>query len=181
MSNSLLTKPTALVFLLLSLIGRLIPHPANFTPLGGTALFGGAKLERPWNYLAPLFILFITDLIIGFHGTMAYIYISFVISVWLGEKLLKHNPNFKRVAVVSIAGSVLFFLISNFGVWAEGILYPKTLEGLMRCYFLALPFFKNTLAGDLLFGVGFFAAYQWAEQKQYIPGIDRKLTSWLGN
>ncbi len=172
-------KPSVLILLILSVIGRLMPHPANVTPLGGTALFGGAKLERPWNYLAPLFILFITDLVIGLHGTMMYIYSSFIVSAFLGETLLKHNPNFVRVGLVGALGASLFFLISNFGVWAEGLLYPKTLVGLVDCYIAAIPFFRNSLIGDVTFATGFFAVYQWAESRSYTQTFDKKVGAWL--
>lgn len=174
-----LGKPSVLILTIASVIGRLVPHPANFTPLGGTALFGGAKLERPWNYLAPLFILFVTDLIIGLHGTMLYVYASFMISVWLGEQFLRNRPSTLRVASVSLAGSVIFFLISNFGVWVEGILYPKTWQGLIECYVAAVPFFRNTIAGDLIFGVGFFALYQAAENYRITATIDKQISGWL--
>lgn len=174
-------KPSVFFLIIASIIGRLMPHPANLTPLGGTALFGGAKLERPWNYLAPLFILFATDLIIGLHGTMLYVYAGFTLSVFLGEQLLQRNPSFLRVGLVSILGATLFFLISNFGVWAEGVLYPKTMTGLLECYTMAVPFFRNTLIGDVFFAGSFFALYKWAENRTYTRTFDKKLISWLGN
>ncbi|QQG50051.1 MAG: hypothetical protein HZB70_00480 [Candidatus Berkelbacteria bacterium] len=174
-----LGKPSALALIVISVIGRLIPHPANFTPLGATALFGGSKLERPWNYLAPLFVLFVTDLIIGLHGTMPYVYGAFVLNVWLGERLLSKRPKMLRVAGVGLTGAVMFFIISNFGVWMEGVLYPKTLLGLIDCYIAALPFFTNTLAGDLIFAVSFFALYQFAENRSLTQKFDKTVVEWL--
>ncbi len=172
-------KPSVLILVVASIIGRLVPHPANVTPLGATALFGGAKLGRPWNYLLPLFVLYVTDLIIGLHGTMIYVYGSFVASVALGEFFLRNNPSLWRVGGVSTAGALLFFIVSNFGVWAEGLLYPKTVQGLVDCYIAALPFLRNSLAGDLLFSVGFFAAYQWAENRGAVAQFDKSATAWL--
>ncbi len=174
-------KPTALLLVILSIIGRLIPHPANFTPLGGSVTFGGAKLSRPWNFLAPLFVLFVTDIFLGFHGTMIYVYVSFIVIALLADKLLRNKSNLLRVGSVSLLGSFIFFIVTNYGVWAEGLLYPHTLQGLIACYVAAVPFFGNTLTGDLIFSVGFFGVYQWAEQRQLINIIDNKLVTLAKN
>lgn len=171
-------KPSALILVVLSVIGRLVPHPANFTPLGATALFGGAKLSRPWNYLAPLFVLFVTDLVIGLHGTMLYVYGGFLVSAWLGEKFLR-QPKLTKVVGISLLGSLSFFTISNLGVWMEGILYPKTIAGLIDCYIAALPFLRNTVLGDVIFAGTFFTAYGWVENQALAEKFDKTLTGWL--
>jgi len=173
-------KPSAFILIIASIIGRLVPHPANFTPLGGAALFGGAKLTRPWNYLAPLFVLFVTDLVIGLHGTMVYVYGGFVVSVFLGETFLKERANPLRVGFVGALAATIFFLISNFGVWAEGLLYPKTWLGLIDCYIAAIPFFRNMLVADVVFGVGFFTLYQWAQNRGFARQFDKQAAAWLG-
>lgn len=173
-------KPSVIILLAASIIGRLIPHPANFTPLGGAALFGGAKLERPWNYIAPLFVLFVTDLIIGLHGTMLYVYIGFIVTVLLGENLLKGSPSLWKVGGTGLLGAVLFFIVSNFGVWIEGMLYPRTWGGLVDCYIAALPFFRNSLAGDLIFSIGFFGLYQLVENRGFVAQFDKRALAWLG-
>lgn len=180
MSQSNFGKPSVLILLIASIVGRLIPHPANFTPLGGAALFGGAKLERPWNYLAPLFVLFVTDLIIGLHGTMLYVYAGFIMTVFLGEQLLANRSSLWRVGGTGLLGAVIFFLVSNFGVWIEGLLYPKTWTGLVDCYVAALPFFRNSLIGDVVFSVGFFAVYHWAENRGWQQVFDKRVEAWLG-
>lgn len=174
-------KPSVVILLVASIIGRLVPHPANFTPLGGAALFGGAKIGRPWNYLGPLFVLFVTDLILGLHGTMAYVYIGFIITVFLGEKLLKGTPTLARVGITGLVGSIVFFIVTNFGVWAEGMMYPKTLVGLVDCYIAAIPFFRNSLVGDAVFSVGFFGLYQLAENRGLATRFDKSIIKWLGS
>jgi hypothetical protein len=179
MPTSFLGRPSALILVLASVLGRLLPHPANFTPLGGTALFGGSYLPRPWNYLAPLFVLFVTDLFLGLHGTMAYVYFGFVITTYLGEHFLRHNRSLPRVAGISTAGALLFFLVSNFGVWMEGWLYPRTWAGLIECYTMALPFLRNSLLGDVIFSVGFFALYAWANKTALAEKVDKRLLAWL--
>lgn len=180
MTQDFLRKPTAVILIVLSIIGRLIPHPANVTPLGGTALFGGAKLERPWNYIAPLFVLYVTDLLIGFHGTIGYVYGAFLLTVFLGERFLSKNPHLLKVGLAGVGGALIFFLVSNFGVWIEGMLYPRTFHGLIECYTMALPFLRNSLLGDVLFSVGFFAVYQWAERADYVHAFDKRVIHWLG-
>ncbi len=181
MTPKLFAKPTAFALVVLSIIARLLPHPPNLSPVGATALFGGAKLSRPWNYLAPLFVLFVTDIFLGFHGTMVYVYSSFLITAFLGDKVLRKNPGILPVATVSLASSVIFYLVSNFGVWREGLMYPHTWAGLIECYVAAIPFFRNTLIGDLAFGVGFFALYQWAEKRSLVGAIDSRVTAWVNN
>jgi hypothetical protein len=178
--NTNIGRPSAIILIVASVIGRLIPHPANFTPLGATALFGGSHLSRPWNYLAPLFVLFVTDVFLGFHGTMLYVYASFLIIAFFGERLLKKKRNLLRVAGVSVSGALIFFLVSNFGVWMEGLLYPKTWAGLVQCYVAAVPFLRNMFLGDMIFSVGFFGLYAWAEKQQLTVAVDKRVMSWLG-
>jgi len=171
-------RPTVIALTAGAILIRLLPHPPNFTPVGGIALFGGAKLGRPWNYLLPIFILFITDLFLGFHATMPYVYLSFLITVWLGESGLSHNARLGKVGVAGVASSLIFFLITNFGVWLEGSLYPKTIGGLWQSYIMALPFLRNMLLADLIFSVGFFALYSRLPE-YFLTNFDNKLINWL--
>lgn len=139
------------VFIIVSaVISRIIPHPPNFTPIGGIALFSGAYLVGFRSFLFPLLIMFVSDLFLGFHSTLAYVYISFVLIVLLG-KLLKKKKSFLRLAATSILSSVLFFIITNFGVWQATNMYPKSTQGLVQSYLMGIPFFKNTLIGDLFY------------------------------
>ncbi len=174
-----LIRPTVFLLTIVSLFSRLMPHLPNMTPLGATALFNGAKIGRPWSYLLPLAILFVSDLIIGFHNTMPYVYLGFAITVFLGEKFLHGEHVVRKSAVVAIVSSLLFFFITNFGVWATGTMYPMTLEGLIHCYFMGLPFLRNMVAGDVAFAVGFFSLYQYAEQRQIVTKLDKTILGYL--
>ena len=141
----------AVVLILVAAFSRLIPHPPNFTPLAAMALAGGVYLDRRFALLVPLLALFLTDAILGFHDLMAFVYGSFLAIGLLGLWLHNHK---KPVMVFgsALASSVLFFIVTNFGVWAmDGTLYPKTLAGLIECYTLAIPFFRNTVFGDVLY------------------------------
>lgn len=166
------TSPTAIVLTCIAALGRLIPHPANMTPIGASSLFGGAMVARPWNYLLPLLTMFVTDIFLGFHATMPYVYASIAIGVFLAESFLKKSANLKLVAIISVVNAVLFFIVTNFGVWASSTLYPKTTAGLYHCYVMGLPFLRNMVIGDVLFGVGFFAMYQYAHKTAVKTAFD---------
>ncbi len=128
----------------IALLSRLLPHPPNFAPITGIALFSGAYFSnKRWALILPILCLFITDLFLGFHQLMVVVYGSFLFisaaSLWL-----------QRVNFLTVLGaSIFFFITTNFGVWY--LSYPHTWEGLVQCYVLAIPFFGNTLAGDLFY------------------------------
>ncbi len=174
-----LKKPTAGLLTILAILGRLLPHPPNFTPLTGATLFGGRNLSRPLNYLLPLTTLLITDIFLGSHRTMPYVYVSFTLIAFLSERVLRNNAALWRVAVVSLISSILFYLITNFGVWQVGGLYPHTAAGLATSYVMALPFLRNTFLGDMTFSIGFFGLYQLAINQGLVGIVDKKLLSWL--
>ena len=144
-------------------LARLIPHPANFTPVGGTSLYAGARL-RGWSaYLVPLILMAVTDPILTaiygyplFGGVTPFIYGSFLINVWIGKKLLA-TVNPRRVAAASTLCSLQFFVLTNLAVWMWGGLYALTLAGLITCFAAALPFLGRTMACDLSYAGFFFA------------------------
>ncbi len=139
---------------------RLIPHPPNFAPIAAMALFGGAHFTKKWAaFLVPLLALLITDLIIGFHGTMWAVYLSFVLIVVIGMVMIK-KKKVSNIFLASVSSSVLFFVVSNFGVWLTGPYYSKDIAGFAACYTAAIPFFHYTLLGDLFFVALIFGAYE---------------------
>lgn len=150
---------------------RLIPHPPNFAPIAAMALFGGAYFtKKSFAFIIPLAAMFITDAIIGFYSTAWLTYISFALIVVLGIVMLK-KVSVKKVVLASIASSISFFLITNFGVWALGTLYPKTPAGLMESYIAAIPFFQNSLIGDLFFAGVMFGVYELIKYK--VPALQK--------
>ncbi len=150
--------------ILLGIVSRLIPHPANFTPIGAIALFAGTYLTTKKSYLIPIVAMFISDLFLGFHNTIPYVYGSFVIIYLFGQYLNKHK-NIQNLLMFSLSGSALFFIITNFGVWLHSGMYTHTLDGLIKCYIMAIPFYKNTLTGDLIYGAILFGAYEFVKLK----------------
>ncbi len=155
-----------MVLVALATISRLIPHPMNFAPITAIALFGGMHFDKRFAPVLPLLSLLISDYFIGFYDGIIWVYASFIISVGAGM-WLKSRKNVPLIVAATIANSVLFFVISNFGVWYSELLYPRTFAGLVECYTLALPFFRNTLAGDLFYVAVMFSAYEIV--MKYLP------------
>jgi hypothetical protein len=151
--------------ILATALSRLIPHPPNLTSVAAMALFAGAYFEdRRLAFLVPLAALLASDLVLGFYGHMEVVYASFALIVCIGF-WLRQRRTVLRVAGAALASSVLFFVLTNFGVWAFGSLYPHTWDGLIACYVAAIPFFRNTLIGDLLFTAVLFGGFALLERR----------------
>ncbi|TRZ50857.1 hypothetical protein D4R99_05285 [bacterium] len=148
-----------LVIILLAVVARLIPHAPNFAPIGGLALFSGANFKKKSALLIPLAAMFFSDIFLGFHKTIPYVYASFVIIALIGS-LIKNNK-WPSLLTASLVSSVLFFLITNFGVWTTGTMYQKNLSGLMQCFAFGIPFFRNTILSDLFYTFSFFYGYRF--------------------
>jgi hypothetical protein len=160
-------KPRLIVLITMVLAAaasRLIPHPPNLTSITAVALFGGAYFsDRRLAFLVPLAALFLSDLILGFYAHMEVVYLSFALIVCVGLWLQKRRSTIYIVGA-ALASSILFFLLTNFGVWALESLYPKTMAGLLACYVAAIPFFQNTLQGDLFFTAALFGGFTLLER-----------------
>jgi len=144
---------------------RLVPHPPNMTSITAIALFGGAYFsDRRLAFLVPLSALFLSDLILGFYRHMEVVYVSFALIVAIGLWLQKHRTVLP-IAAAALGSSLLFFVLTNFGVWVFDALYPKTVEGLIACYVAAIPFFQNTLLGDLLYTAVLFGGFALLERQ----------------
>lgn len=169
MSNIFKTKiqPNIIGILALIAIGvtaRLMPHWPNVVPITALAIWGGTRLQKPWGIVIPLVVMAISDIWLGGHSTVLYVYGSFLIIAVLSQ-LNSNKINFGRVGSLAVGGSLLFFLITNFGVWATPTgpmaIYPHTLNGLIASYTMGIPFWRNSLIGDIGYTAAFFAA-DWA-------------------
>lgn len=156
------------LFILGAVLLRLLPHPWNLTPLGAMFLFGGAAFERRRDsLLVPLAALLLSDVAVmyllygGRYGWnwSPFTWLAFLLVGTLGWTL-RRRTSITRVAGASLAGSFLFFLVSNFGTWIGGGMYPLTFSGLTACYVAGLPFLRNTILGDLLYAGLFFGSWQ---------------------
>ena len=144
---------------------RLIPHPPNFAPIAAMALFGGAYFSKKWAaFIIPLAAMFVTDLFLGFHAAMWAVYLGFALIVVLGMAMIRQKK-IGNIFFASVSASVSFFMISNFGVWISTPYYAKTVAGLVACYTAAIPFFHQTLLGDLFFVAILFGLYELARTK----------------
>jgi len=155
---------TAVVVFLVVLgaLSRFIPHPPNFTPITALALFGAVYLSKRMAFLIPLLAMLASDFFIGFYDWAIWlsVYLSFALTVVLGFYLKKSK--LRACFLGAVLGSILFFILTNFAVWAFTPWYPKTLLGFYDCYFQALPFFKNTLSGNLIYSLAFFGLFEIA-------------------
>ncbi|HYX45966.1 MAG TPA: DUF6580 family putative transport protein [Sphingomicrobium sp.] len=148
---------------------RLVPHPPNFSPIDAMALFSGAYLGRRWvAFVAPLAALLLSDLVLGFYQGMATVYATVSLIVLIGSWLSPRRSPL-RIGGAAIVSSVVFFVITNFGMWLFSGFYPVTSAGLVACYTAAIPFFQNTVAGDLFYTVFLFGSFHIAETM--VPGL----------
>lgn len=145
----------------IAIISRLIPHPPNFTPITAIALFSTIHFKNKiLTYLIPIIGLFFSDLILGLSMVNLFVYLSFIAITFIGYKFQKIN-NYSI-----LLSSTTFFIVSNFGVWILG--YPKTIEGLILCYYMALPFFVYTIMGDLFYSYAMKYSLRYALNKKII-------------
>jgi hypothetical protein len=161
-------KPRLLVLLSMvfaAAMSRLIPHPPNMTSIAAVALFGGAYFsDKRLAFAVPVAALFLSDLVLGLYRHMEVVYLSFALVVLIGAGLQRRRAA-PFVAGAAVLSSALFFAITNFGVWVFEPLYPKTVAGLIGCYVAAIPFFWNTLTGDLLYTLVLFGGFALLEKQ----------------
>ena len=148
------------LIIMMAAVTRFIPHPPNFTPIIAMGLFGGAYIHsRSLAVLIPIGAMFLSDLFLGFHGTVYFVYGSLLLVTILGMILIK-KITIINCTVAALSSSFLFFLITNWGVWLTSSYYPKNIQGILSCYTMALPFFGNTLVGTLLYSSVMFGGYE---------------------
>lgn len=150
------------VFAAITVIARLIPHPWNFTPVGALFIFAGFVLPRRALAL-PLLAMLVTDLVIGTYDwrIMAAVYGCYLAIAFVAYSL-KRRYSMSIVLITSLAGSLAFFFITNAAVWLWSGMYPADFSGLAASYLAGIPFFRNTLAGDIFYTVAFFGVYELA-------------------
>lgn len=142
---------------------RLLPHPANIAPVAAIAIFGGATLPRKMAPWLPVVAMVVSDALIGFYDyrIMLTVWCSYGVIAVMSSRFLR-RLTFASGALVTVAGSTIFFLMSNFAVWVWSGMYVHSVTGLLRCYAMALPFFRNSLIGDLFYTALLFGVYTYA-------------------
>jgi len=169
-----------ILIILAAVLIRLFPHPANFTPIAAMVLFGGAYLSRKYSIVIVLLSLMLSDYLLLYihpfagqfintsriysplsliHASTILVYGSFFVIALVGMWLSSHKSA-KNIITASLFSSILFFIVTNFNFFYPVSLYPKTLNGMFESYLMALPFFKNTLTGDLFYTTVFFGSFE---------------------
>lgn len=169
-------RQTSLIFLSIiifsTILRILLPFqwsfPVNFSPLDAIALLSGAYCsKRVSGFFICLISVWVGDIFINriyfshwslFYPGFYWQYSGYLLISLIGS-LLRHRLSLINLIFASLTSSILFFMISNFGVWFSGFLYPLTLNGLTDCYIAAIPFFKNTILSDLFFCIIFFTVF----------------------
>ena len=166
--------------ILVAALTRLLPHPPNFAPMEAMALFGGAWFaSRHWALIVPLAAMLVSDLVLGavlggiyasyfFSVDHALVYASIALITVLGFGL-RGRVGATRLLGYSLLGSVLFFLVTNFGAWLASPLYPATPGGLLAAYVAGLPFFRWTLLGTLFYAALLFGGFELLRRR--VPAL----------
>jgi hypothetical protein len=158
--------------ILAAALARLLPHPPNVTPIAAMALFGGAfGAGLLPALLLPLAAMAASDVLMalighvdgGWHPTLPFVYASILATVVIGRLVGRRLTAFS-IAGGAVAASLLFFVVTNFGTWLVGGIYPLTAEGLSACFVAALPFLRLTLLGDLFYSGLLFGGFALAER-----------------
>ena len=149
---------TTILLILFAAFSRIIPHPANFVPITAIALFSGTYINKKYMFIIPISAMIMSDAILGFHSTMLWVYGSFIsiaiIGIWL-----KSHKKVGYIAATTLISSILFFIVTNFGMWTTGY-YGFSFNGLIECYVMAIPFFRNSLIGDFVYVTAMFSIYE---------------------
>ncbi|HEX8516300.1 MAG TPA: DUF6580 family putative transport protein [Bacteroidia bacterium] len=172
MTNKLITPRNIVIAtaIFVAALSRLFPHLPNFTPIAAMALFGAVYFENKiLALLIPLATMFLSDIALeittgwGFHNTLIYVYISFILTSLMGF-WVKRNTTIQTIAIGAVGSSVLFFIITNFGVWAAGG-FAGGLNGLNATYVMGIPYFAPTLIGDVFFNTILFGAFYLIQRR----------------
>ena len=155
----------ALTLVVVGVVLRVMPHPWNFAPIGAIALFGGARFDRRYFAIGiPLLTMFVGDAFIGFHSLMPVIYATYALIAVIGM-FLRDRTTIPAIGGGVLLSSTIFYLTTNFAVWAMGTTYAKSAAGLVACYIAAIPFFGNTLASDAIYAAIFFGTFAVMERR----------------
>jgi hypothetical protein len=158
--NSIKKNQEIPVLIFIGILSRLVPHLPNMTPVGALAIFSGTQYGFKKAFMITTITMLVTDLVIGLHGVMWGTYGSLFVAILL-SRLIAGHKNIVTIAGVAATSSVVFFIFTNFAVWLlPHSMYPKTAIGLLECYIMALPFFRNSLIGDFFYTAVFFSGLE---------------------
>jgi len=157
------TFPISLILILV--FARLIPHPPNFTPIIAAAILSSYFFKNIYLSLMILLIsMLLSDIFIGFHTNMFFVYAPLFLITFLFFNV-RMKINSKSLFIFAFLGSLIFYLVSNFGVWLMSGMYEKNISGLMSCYVLAIPFFTNTILSTIIFSYPVLFVYKFINKQ----------------
>ena len=156
-----------IIFTIIGVLSRLLPHLPNMTAVGATSLFMGAKYGVKKSMIVLFTTMLIADSVKGLHSVMWATYGSLFLTILIG-KFIASKQNMKWIVGGALLSSVLFFVITNFAVWlAPNFMYEKTISGLLACYTMAIPFFRNSIVGDMVYTALFFGGFELVRLIKY--------------
>ena len=161
------------IIILLAAFTRIMPHPPNFSPMAAIGLFGAAHFAKKWQaFFIPLIGIWVSDLVINnyvysssssnfvwFYSGFYWQYMSYILIIFAGLFIFNRGISLTKTFGGMMSSSGIFFLVSNFGVWTGGTMYPKNFGGLITCYVAGIPFIHNTIISDALFTTVLFGTY----------------------
>jgi len=147
----------ALILIVFGILLRFVQHAPNFTPVAAIALFGGLYLNKRYALIVPLVLMILSDLYIGMHNVVLFTWGGFALVALMALRYNKHKSAL-GVASLSLGSSILFYAVSNFGVWLMGW-YPRTLKGLVDCYVMGLPFLRDFTIATFFYAFLFSGIY----------------------
>lgn len=162
-----MTTRTKLIFafalVALGVVGRLLPHAWNFAPIVAIGIFSGAYLGKKYAFAVPVIAMIVSDIFIGFYlwQLNVTVYIAMGLAGLTGIYLQK-KKNPISIALASLLGSTIFFLVTNGAVWFFTSMYEPTFSGLIASYVSGIPFFRNAIVGDVWYSLALFGAYELA-------------------
>ncbi len=155
-------------FTLLLVLSRVVPHPPNFTPiLAGIIFLPFIKKDFIFSMIVPIVVMLISDLIIGMHSLMFWTYLPILILSFLAFYF--YQDSFRRVINLAIFSPIIFFILSNFGVWVNSAKYSRDFSGLVECYIYAIPFYASSAISCILFSIVFYLIRQLIFKKIFLP------------
>lgn len=148
---------TAVLLILFAAFSRLLPHPQNFAPVAAAAIFAGLFMNKKYAIIIPIAATVLSDIFLGFYPYVLWVYGTYAVIAVLGlimQSKVHSSSGLKKAGNIystTIAASIIFFIVTNFGVWLSGLYYQMSFAGLMESYAAAIPFFRTSLLADVVY------------------------------
>ena len=148
---------TAVLLILFAAFSRLLPHPENFAPVAAAAIFAGLFMNKKYAIIIPITATFLSDIFLGLYPYVLWVYGTYILIALINIGMRKYYESYKGVRKAGLLygttlfSSIIFFLVTNFGVWTSGLYYEMSFKGLLTSYAAAIPFFRTSLLADVVY------------------------------